>query len=79
VGLTLGYSPSHDPGELVVAAQGNRLEAPAGRRLGPPLLIRAADYNSQRIVNRKLPLASSGSAAATDRRGADARDVGSRR
>jgi hypothetical protein len=30
VGLTLGYSPSHDLGEFVVNLSGNRLEAPAG-------------------------------------------------
>jgi len=56
VGLTLGYPPSNDPGELVVAALGNRLEAPSGRQPGPALLIHAAEYNSQRIVNRRLPL-----------------------
>ena len=28
--LTLGYAPSHDPGEFVVTAAGNRFEAPAG-------------------------------------------------
>ena len=32
VGLTLGYPPSHDPGELVVTAAGNRLEAPPASR-----------------------------------------------
>ena len=60
MGLTFGYPPSHDPGELVVVAEGNRLEAPPGRRIGPSLLIHAADYNSQRIVNRKLRSPSNG-------------------
>jgi len=76
VGLTLGYPPSNDPGELVVAALGNRLEAPSGRHPGPPLLIHAAEYNSQRIVNRRLPLSPDGTAAAPDRRGASAKASG---
>jgi hypothetical protein len=79
VGLTLGYPPSHDPGELVVAALGNRLDAPQERRANPALLIHAADYNSQRILNRRLPLASSGSATSPDRHGPNANDIGSRR
>jgi hypothetical protein len=71
-GLTLGYPPSHDPGELVVAAAGNRLDAPSGAHAGESLLINAADYNSQRIKNRRLPLSSSESADGPDRRGASA-------
>ena len=67
VGVTLGYPPSHDPGELVVHAVGNRLEAAATRGLDPmlvpSLVIHAADYNSQRIVNRRFRLPSDGSAA----------------
>jgi hypothetical protein len=55
VALTLGYPPSHDPNELVVTEAGNRIEAPSGRRLGPPLLIHAAQYNSRRLSSRKLP------------------------
>jgi hypothetical protein len=58
-GLTLGYSPSHDAGELVVTARDNRLEAPAGRRVATPLLIHAAEYNSQRVLNRRLSFSSS--------------------
>jgi hypothetical protein len=79
VGLTLGYDPCHDPGELVVAARGNRLESPAGDRSGTPLLVRAANYNSQRITQRKFTLPA-GRAAEPDRtRGADAGSAGSRR
>jgi hypothetical protein len=59
-GLTLGYSPSHDPSELVVDAEANRLEQPAGRRGVPALVIHAASYNSQRIVNRRLDLSAKG-------------------
>ena len=54
--LTLGYAPSHDPGEFVVAAAGNRFEAPAGAQKEGVLLIHAALFNSQRVVNRKLGL-----------------------
>jgi hypothetical protein len=75
VGLTLGYPPSHDPGELVVAAAGNRLEAPTGRESSPSLLIHAAEYNSRRITNRRLPVSSDGSGASTGQRAASARAV----
>jgi hypothetical protein len=67
VGVTVGYPPSHDPGELVVHAAGNRLEAAAKKGLDPllvpSLVIHAADYNSQRIVNRRYRLPSDGPAA----------------
>jgi hypothetical protein len=71
-GLTLGYPPSHDPGELVVAAAGNRLEAPSGSHSDQSLLIYAAAYNSRRIKNRRLPLSSNETAGGPDRRGASA-------
>ena len=65
-GLTIGHPPSHDPGELVVHAVGNRLEAATAKGLDPllvpSLVIHAADYNSQRIVNRRFRLPSDGSA-----------------
>jgi hypothetical protein len=57
-GLTLGYAPSHDAGELIVTAKGNRVEVPAGREAGTPLLIHAATFNSQRVVNRRFTLSS---------------------
>jgi hypothetical protein len=63
VALTLGYPPSNDPNELVVSAAGNRLEAPSGRRVGPTLMIHAAQYNSQRLVNRRLSLSAAREAA----------------
>ena len=55
-GLTLGYSPSHDAGELIVTAHGNRLEATAAREAATPLVINAADYNSQQLLNRRISL-----------------------
>ena len=72
MGLTFGWEHSHDAGELVVVAEGNRLEAPPGRRVGPSLLIHAANYNSERIVNRKLELPSKATAEPNRRRKASA-------
>jgi hypothetical protein len=55
-GLTLGYPQSSDPGELVVRAQGNRLEAPAAGRNKASLTINGADYNARSLSNRQLRL-----------------------
>ncbi len=65
-GLTLGYPQSSDPGELLVFAQGNRLEAPAAVRTRPSLLINAADYNQRLLSNRhlRLPAGAQGQPAA---------------
>jgi hypothetical protein len=78
IGLTLGYDPCHDTGELVVTARDNRLESSASDRLGTALLIRAADYNSQRITHRKLTLPA-GTSAAAPARMRPAPDPGARR
>jgi hypothetical protein len=66
-GLTFGAEPSHDAAELVVVAEGNCLDAPAGRRVGASLRIHAAVYNSERIVNRKLKLPSKATAESNRR------------
>lgn len=55
-GLILGYTPCHDPGEFVVKAEGNRLEAPAGVKGTGSLVVNAAEYNSQKMLNRKFAL-----------------------
>ena len=78
IGLTVGYRPSHDPGELKVNAEQNRLEAPANYRETPAVLIHAADYNSQRVVNRKIKLHSE-SSAAPGRRTSSTKADGARR
>jgi hypothetical protein len=78
-GFTLGFPPSHDPGELVVVASGNRLEAPSSHRRDPALLIHAAVYNSKRVVNRKLALASGAPPSEPLRNGANVKGGGSRR
>jgi hypothetical protein len=54
--LTLGYPPSHDPKELVAHAESNRLEQPSGRPSALPLMIHAADYNSEPLVDRRIEL-----------------------
>jgi hypothetical protein len=66
-GLTVGYLPSKDPGELIVTAEGNRLEAPRGYREAGAMLVHAATYNSQRVVNRRFKLSADGSAAPSPR------------
>jgi hypothetical protein len=67
-GLTLGYPQSTDPGELVVRAQGNRLEAPATGRNKPSLLINGADYNQRLLSNHPLRLPTAGSTVPATRR-----------
>jgi hypothetical protein len=62
-GLTLGYPPSNDPGELVVTAEGNRLELPPDRASTPALLIYAAQYNAAPVVNRRFDLSAAGSSS----------------
>jgi hypothetical protein len=59
-GLTLGNPPSHDPGELVVTARGNRLESPVGTEAAHPLVISAANFNGQILLDRKLSLSHDG-------------------
>ncbi len=55
-GLVLGYLPSHDPEEFVVHAADNRLEAPARLQASESLLVRAARFNSQKLLNRVYSL-----------------------
>src|SRR5262249_54070300 len=78
-GLTLGYRPSHDPDELIVIAEGNTLDAPRGHRDAPALVIHAAQYNSQRVLNRRSKLPPGGQPASTGRRASSTAGAGSRR
>jgi hypothetical protein len=68
-GLTLGYPPSNDPNELVVTARANQLEQPPGRPSAAALLIHAANYNSQQVVNRRLDLSATGSGGQREAKG----------
>jgi hypothetical protein len=54
--LIVGYPPSHDPAELVVHAGQNRLEAPTAELFVPSLVIHAALYNSQQVIDRRFRL-----------------------
>ena len=75
-GLTVGYRPSADPSELLVAASGNGLEAPARYRDVPCLVIHAAEYNSQKTVDRRFKLPAARATAGGAR--SEARSSGSR-
>ncbi len=68
-GLTIGSPPSLDPGEVVVDAAGNRLEQPPGGRPALALMIHAATYNSQRLVNRRLDLSAKESGGRREAKG----------
>jgi hypothetical protein len=77
-GLTVGYPLSHDPGELIVAAEGNTLEALRGYRDAPALVIHAAQFNSQRIVNRRTKLTATAPAGTPGRRASRSKTNASR-
>lgn len=68
-GLTLGFPASDDPNELVVEADDNWLDQPRDRRAVPALMIYAAIYNSQPIVNRAFGLRSTVSGGRRDAKG----------
>jgi hypothetical protein len=79
-GLTLGFRPSHDPAELMVVAEGNTLDAPHRHRDAPALVIHAAQYNSQRVVNRRMKLPpGGGQPTPASRRASNSQGGGSRR
>jgi hypothetical protein len=70
-GLTVGYAPSHDAGELVVTARGNRLEtAPGAKAASYPLVVPAANFNGQKLLNQKLSLSHDGADAPSTSRAA---------
>ena len=69
-GLIIGYPPSSDSGELVVRASQNRLEAPRAELRIPSLVVHAARFNAQAIIDGKyrLPMANPTDPAARARR-----------
>ncbi|MDG3005554.1 hypothetical protein [Paludisphaera mucosa] len=71
LGIVLGEGHSRDARELRVTAARNTLDAPAGRRPGPSLIVRAADLNGKPTLDQtlELPAAAPGPAAG-DRAGA---------
>ena len=78
-GLTIGYPPSGDPGELVVRARQNRLEAPGPELRIPSLVVHAALYNAQSIIDGKYRLPMAASTAPAAQREANKGSAGSAR
>ncbi len=54
--LTLGYPDSGDPGEFVVRAGQNVLEAPNDELYTPSMVVQAARYNGQELIARDFRL-----------------------
>jgi hypothetical protein len=54
--LTIGSSPSFDPGELVLHEQGNTLQAPSGVRTTAAVKVVSGTINGKRIADKSLPL-----------------------
>ena len=55
-GLIIGYRPSLDPGELVVTEQADRHDAPPGTPRSAVVLVHAAIYNGQEVINQGFTL-----------------------
>lgn len=66
VGITLGYVPSLDPGELVVDEKENRLVAPARASTSAVLKVNSALLDGRPTTNKSLPM--TGLRAAAPRR-----------
>jgi hypothetical protein len=61
-GMTFGYPHARHAGEFVVAAARNTLDAPAGRKLGPSLIVHSADLNKKAILDKTFSLPRKGEA-----------------
>lgn len=55
-GLTIGSAESSDPAELRVAAQDNRLDAPASAAAAAPLVVSSAVFNGETVVKKTFSL-----------------------
>jgi hypothetical protein len=55
-GLMIGSRPSADPNELLIEASANGLDAPPGYRESAGLVVHAAQFNGQKVVDRKFKL-----------------------
>ena len=66
-GITIGYAPSLDTGELVVEERDDRLVAPARAASLPALRVRAAVFNGQEMKERLFALPGRREAAVTNR------------
>ena len=67
-GIVVGYPEGIDPGELMVAAEGNRLDAPSMTRPVAPLLVHSAVLNGKPLIEQRLPLATEVSAPQVGRK-----------
>jgi hypothetical protein len=67
-GLTIGSRPSADPNELLIEASGNGLDAPPGHRELAGLVVHAARFNGQKVVDRKFKLPAAKAPGETGRR-----------
>jgi hypothetical protein len=67
-GLTIGFGPALDPGELVLETHQNRLDAPAGTAAGAAVRVHAAILNGRKTVDQSFTLTPlAGSSAAGSR------------
>jgi hypothetical protein len=55
-GLTIGFRPALDPGELALTTHNNRLDAPATARSAVTVRVHAAILNGKRTVNQGFTL-----------------------
>jgi hypothetical protein len=56
-GLTIGFKPVLDPGELILTTRNNRLDAPAGTTGAATVRVHAAILNGQKTVDQSFTLA----------------------
>jgi hypothetical protein len=68
-GLTIGFRPVLDPGDLVIATHNNRLDAPADARSAVSVRVHGAILNGKRTVDQAFTLSpvQAGAAAAAPR------------
>lgn len=65
VAFTVGDALALDPCDLVLTAQGNRVQVPEGTRPGPIARVEAAHLNGRPVVGKTLDLPSAAPAATT--------------
>jgi hypothetical protein len=78
-GLTIGFRASLDPGEQVVEARNNRLDAPPGTRPSATFRVRAAIVNGLKTLDKQYALPPLDASTTRGRAGAaSAGEVGNR-
>ncbi|MDR3623053.1 MAG: hypothetical protein P4L85_27115 [Paludisphaera borealis] len=61
-GVTFGFPHAAHAGEFLVTAARNTLDAPAGRKFGPSLIVHSAELNKQPLLNKNFSLPRKGEA-----------------